>query len=62
MSKYFVGISANIAVIKFWNISIGGQWNIVNWPNISKKMKISVSILALKNDVCQSLLESEQKW
>jgi len=32
--KFFVKISASISVSKFWNISIGGQLNIKNWPNI----------------------------
>jgi len=35
--KYFVKISENISVSKFWNISIGGRSNMGNWPNIGEK-------------------------
>jgi len=36
LPKFFVKISANVALSKFWNICIGGQSNIGNWPNIGK--------------------------
>jgi len=38
-------MSKNISVSKFWNIGIGGQSNIGNWPNTEEKvLKISVSV------------------
>jgi len=37
-------MSANISVSKFWNIGIGGQSNIRNWPNIDKKFFENIDI------------------
>jgi len=43
-SQKFVKILANILVSKFFNIGIGGQLNIYNWPNIGEIfLKISVT-------------------
>jgi len=50
LTKILFKISANISVCKFWNIGIGDQLNIGNWPNIGeKKLKIWVSVS--KNDI-----------